>query len=932
MTGEGTDATDSVPATLPKITYSPEQLAIIGHHQGHLQVVACAGSGKTETVAVRVATLLEAGVAPEGIVAFTFTRAAAAGLKTRILRRYQERNPGANLDALSPLYVGTIHAYCLRLLQTYVPRYATFDLYDEHRLIGLILREYFSLGLEHLGIKNLTDCAREFVRNVGVVENEMIPLDKLPDGAFKNAYAKLVSTLDRYHVLTHNQCIARAVEALADASTFTRVHGPLRQLIVDEFQDINPAQAQLIERLSTDPVSLCVVGDDDQAIYQWRGSSVAYIQSFQQKFQSAQHELGVNRRSTRTIVEAAATFADSIAPRVAKTITGSRPALDGAVRCYGAATAASEAEAVVDAIDALNKSGVRLADMAILLRAVKTSAAPFLDALDAKDIPYRCDGRSELFLQADARFFAYLYAWLAGRDTFYNVRRRTMDALSLDTLLQDIDTLYAPDAAHRALLVAELPAQRKAGPQAPDADLVGSFYRIASLLQIDRWDPNDRDQAARLGSLARFTKVLADFENVTRRARRIKDPVLGETVRGGLQGGEKYLKKFADYLGFYAQSDYEDFSGEPDFDLDAVTVSTVHAAKGLEWPVVFVPCLSAQRFPSSKSGTAQDWMLPRSLFPASRYEGTDADERRLFYVAMTRARDLVVLSTHDRVTTRASRPSPYFADVSQGRATAFPAVFPIPAKIPEAGAPTEDKPTYSFSELAQYGKCPLQYRLRNRLKFEPRAVKELGYGNAVHHVLRRIAEHTQATGLIPTNSEIQTVFHQEFYLPLADKPAWDAMQLRAEALVSHYLVDHSDDLQRIWEVERPFELHLEHANVMGRADVILDREGGVDGALAIVDYKTRRVDVDPDMGLQLQVYTAAGRGEGFDVRAAWLHDLTARGKTARLPVVTEAPTVEAATRAVDAWAKGIRERRFDACPGVHCKVCDVREICRHRKV
>jgi DNA helicase-2/ATP-dependent DNA helicase PcrA len=119
--------------------------------------------------------------------------------------------------------------------------------------------------------------------------------------------------------------------------------------------------------------------------------------------------------------------------------------------------------------------------------------------------------------------------------------------------------------------------------------------------------------------------------------------------------------------------------------------------------------------------------------------------------------------------------------------------------------------------------------------------------------------------------------------------------------------------------------------VVGRADVILDREGGVDGALAIVDYKTRRVDADPEMGLQLQVYTAAGRGEGFDVKAAWLHDLTARGMTARLPVVTDDAAVGTARTTVDVWAKGIREKKFDPCPGDHCKHCDVREICRHRK-
>lgn len=425
--------------------------------------------------------------------------------------------------------------------------------------------------------------------------------------------------------------------------------------------------------------------------------------------------------------------------------------------------------------------------------------------------------------------------------------------------------------------------------------------------------------------------MLADFENVTRRARRIKDPERGETVRGGLHGGEKYLKKFADYLSFYAQSDYEDFSGEPDFDLDAVTVSTVHAAKGLEWPVVFVPCLSAQRFPSSKTGNAQDWMIPRSMFPAERYEGTDADERRLFYVAMTRARDQLVLSTHERVTTRTAKPSPYFAEVSQKKAIAWPRVFPLPAVMPEPSKLNEDKPTFSYSELAQYGKCPFQYRLRVFAGFQPRAVKELGYGHAVHHVLRRIAEHTQATGQVPGLAEIRSLFHREFYLPLADRPAWDSMQARAEVLVGLYLAEHSDDLLRVWEVERPFELHLTHANVTGRADVILDREGGVEGALAIVDYKTHRVDAEPRLGLQLQVYTAAGRGEGHDVRAAWLHDLTAKGNTARVPVETRQSVIDDARKTVDTWAKGIRDGSFAPCPGDHCKHCDVRELCASRK-
>jgi DNA helicase-2/ATP-dependent DNA helicase PcrA len=135
--------------------------------------------------------------------------------------------------------------------------------------------------------------------------------------------------------------------------------------------------------------------------------------------------------------------------------------------------------------------------------------------------------------------------------------------------------------------------------------------------------------------------------------------------------------------------------------------------------VVFVPCLTKQRFPVVQDGQAQDWMMPRHLFPAGRYEGSDADERRLFYVAMTRARDLLVLSTHERVTTKPRSPSPYFSEVAGKPAVAWPTALSAAERAAARGAPTEDKPTFSFSELAQYGQCPLQYRLRNRLISSP---------------------------------------------------------------------------------------------------------------------------------------------------------------------------------------------------------------------
>jgi DNA helicase-2/ATP-dependent DNA helicase PcrA len=128
---------------------SPEQKKVIDHRGRHLQVVACAGAGKTEAISRRVSTLLEEGVEPAQIVAFTFTERAATSLKNRITRRVAEAKGQVFLDGLGPMFVGTIHAYCLRLLQDHVPEFGNFDVLDENRLAGLLSREHKRLELSN---------------------------------------------------------------------------------------------------------------------------------------------------------------------------------------------------------------------------------------------------------------------------------------------------------------------------------------------------------------------------------------------------------------------------------------------------------------------------------------------------------------------------------------------------------------------------------------------------------------------------------------------------------------------------------------------------------------------------------------------------------------------------------------------------------------
>jgi DNA helicase-2/ATP-dependent DNA helicase PcrA len=168
----------------------------------------------------------------------------------------------------------------------------------------------------------------------------------------------------------------------------------------------------------------------------------------------------------------------------------------------------------------------------------------------------------------------------------------------------------------------------------------------------------------------------------------------------------------------------------------------------------------------------------------------------------------------------------------------------------------------------------------------------------------------------------------EFYLPFADHPGFVRMHAAAGKLVKRYVADYQDDLKRIWAVERPFELHLEHGTLAGRADVILDHEDGKTGSLAIVDYKVAKSEERNERyEQQLAVYTAAGRGEGLNVSAAYLHELN---DGERHSVDISAKPIAAAVAQVSAAIGGIRQGQFRASPeSKKCKSCDYRLVCAH---
>lgn len=897
-----------------------EALRAVEHRGSHVQIIASAGSGKTEVVSQRVAALLTDGSPAASIVAFTFTERAAEELKNRIAARVVERLGRNALDQLAGLFVGTIHAYCFRLLQQHVPRYETYDVLDDNQLTAFLAREANRLKIRALDTRNrLFASIAAFLNSVDVVENELLDSDAVRD-PFGTVLRDYYATLDRYRLLTYGQQIVRAVSELERPEIASLIHAELHHLIVDEYQDVNPAQERLIELLTSPRVELCVVGDDDQAVYQWRGSDVSNIVGFADRYPAAEtFEITTNRRSRPQIIEVANQFARSIPDRIDKTMqpfretAGAQPE----VVLWHADAELEEAGWIAEHVLKLNDSGVPFRDIAVLVRG-SVAYARLMEQFATFGIPVQPAGRTGLFEQPEAVVLGRTIAWMT--DIEWRAQYEQGRLVSETDLLDEYEHIFQLSRPDHARLKGFLRDWRNLVPKTGRrADLVGELYLLLDALGVRSWDLSDPLQVNRLGTLARFSALLADYESVRRRARPDAD-VAGEQV-GGQDRGDWYYKNLAVHIVNYAQGAYEGFDGEPDFDLDAVDLTTVHRAKGLEWPAVFVPSMTAKRFPSSKTGQRRDWLVPREAFNASRYEGSDGDERRLFYVALTRGRDWLSVSRHARPKKQTVQQSSYYAELISHEVA--PNAVALPRVEPRTSE--DDEPiAITYSELATFLDCGMAFRLRNLLGFQPRLAQELGYGKAVHHVLRTVAEQTRDTGVIPTASEIQGILDTSFFLPSANKPAHRQLKVAAQRLVTSYATDHGDDLHRIWETERPFELHLAGITVSGRADVILDEEDGVPTALAILDYKTSTHGEHDEHALQLQVYANAGLREGLDVRAGYVHDLRAGARES----VDVGPKGIAAGEAIVTEAAGkLRLRDYAPNPGSRCRTCEVRTVC-----
>jgi DNA helicase-2/ATP-dependent DNA helicase PcrA len=886
----------------------------------HIQIIASAGAGKTETISQRVAKLVRDGVQPSEIVAFTFTVKAAEEIKERIRERVRKFAGQDAADKIGMMYVGTIHGYCLQMLQQQVPEYETYEMADENQLAAFAIRWDKELNLRQFdaGGNRLFEGMRTFLANVAVLENDLIALNQLPEdlSSFKDSVEKLYGLLDQHRMLTFGMQIGRAIEALQNPDTRERITSGLRHLIVDEYQDVNIAQEKLVQLLAK-PIGsadLVVVGDDDQAIYQWRGSSVENITNFANRYEHVvTYRLLTNYRSRPGIVTLANAFSETIEGRLPKVMLPSKEANGPSVDIADDFEfEAHEAHDIAESIQRLVRSGYKYSDIAVLVRA-GTTYPRLLDAFEKSGVPVAPGDRLGLLEQSDALFLARVFAFLADMD-WKESKYAQAEAVSLATLITHARQLY--DVVESALERFLITTKSKVGQDSRKIGLVDLLYELFSLLGVQNWAQDDNVAVGRLGTMAKFASMVGDYEGIQKHARLNEDG----SQTGASDQKEWYFKGLVILMSQFARDSYRDFGGEADLTLDAVDLMTVHAAKGLEWPIVFIPSVTGKRFPSSRVGQGPNWIIPRDLFEADRYEGTLNDERRLFYVALTRAREWVSISSHEKVNTKRGSQSPFMEHLLE--------VFEdTPGYPPEWTRDREGEIDgvlqISYSDLSSYLNCGWSYWLRNRIGFPSVIVEELGYGKAVHHLMRVIAERSTEKGRPLSAREVDKILATDFFLPFANKTLAENLKNSASSLIHKYMDEYSEDTTRTWQTERPFELEVEGALIIGRADVILDKQDGVVNNLAIVDYKTAVGEQEFD--LQLQIYAEAGTREGLTVRGAYVHDLR---DASRAEVPIDVDSRKQAVAVAEKAVKGIKNREFEAKPSVpKCGRCDVRSIC-----
>jgi superfamily I DNA/RNA helicase/CRISPR/Cas system-associated exonuclease Cas4 (RecB family) len=772
-----TDAGQPLPSIAPTPTpaLDDEQRAAAAAETPAL-IIAGPGSGKTTTLVARVAHLVrERGIAPERVLALTFSRKAAREMADRLatLLRDTDGNDSDVSDEHGPLAqppgptVSTIHAFCGDMLRRYAP---LVGLRPDFRVIGeaegyfLLRRVASGLHLQHY--MPLTAPALYFpdlLRAISRAKDSLIEPEEYATTA--QTLLDEAKTPDDWTAAERAQELAvvyaayqQALAARGDADfgdlvrlcvrlfrddpeVLVEVRQRYSAVLVDEFQDINRAMGILLHLLTGEDATLWAVGDTDQAIYRFRGASPANLALFTREYASAHiHHLSGNYRSTPTIIAAAESIAQALLPgdnRVSLRPVRSPGTTPQQVTLATAPDEAAEHAGLVSAIASHQQTGYAWRDQAVLCR-TRRQARAVVEALRQADIPTRVaaplldqplirDVLAVLSLLTEPAGAGLLRAGDLPGHRFSRMEARNVLATARDAhtaaralLMGHLDEVAGLSGAGKRGLRAlgRALVELRAAPDV--ATGLARYYFTTTGLGFTLMEQavcgNDeaRMQSSGLSHLIALARLFDDSQRATEDEREGATPSSADW-----NGFLEYVRVLLGTPQGRAGIEEEPTGEQP----DAVWVLTVHASKGLEFPVVYVPGLANGRFPAQRQ-----WERVKAPL-ADDDEPTDAahddEETCLFYVAITRARDELVLSRPERIGRRSARPSPFLAPIERRLRhdllrLEWPAAGPRESSqehgsddghISMVETRAEDE-TLSVSAIETYARCPRQYAYR----------------------------------------------------------------------------------------------------------------------------------------------------------------------------------------------------------------------------
>ena len=573
----------------------------VNYIDGHLQIIACAGSGKTEVISRRIANILQnkPGVKPENIVAFTFTEKAAASLKQRIETALSRQVPG--------MYIGTIHGFCKHILSKYTDSFADFKILDTVKSHLFVSRYADKCGMSALELKPCLLNNGLYLQCIDKLIDDYDNRDVWTDSQ-RNVLEQYISCLYSHQYIDFSLLIFEALRQIRENLKVQDYLQTVKYLVVDEYQDVNDLQEKLIRAIANFGANVCVVGDDDQTIYQFRGSNANNMISFPERYADVhQVRLEENFRCQASIVDVAANVICHNERRLPKKMTSGAAQADSIVKATGYPNTEDEFTAIADQISALHSAGVPYKETAVLVRKGKHVPA-IAKALAAKGVPYTADSAEDFF---------------AGN--YFN---------------RFVETLRILDSIDKSVLYEQWKditdgTQFNVGFKFLRSCTRGSNMRFSEILRmfcekIDFLNESATDLHARQEDLEGICVILDDYDEI------YGDWQLTARISGVLR-----------FLGEQARQEYKYHNfRETAPDGDAVQLMTVHKSKGLEFHTVFLPRLNKREFPVSNMGGKKYFHVLGGVFAENKakYDSDIEDERKLFYVAVTRAERNLFLS------------------------------------------------------------------------------------------------------------------------------------------------------------------------------------------------------------------------------------------------------------------------------------------------